>query len=67
MNLCIRFRKMYLGHIFMGNLPRFERIRLRQFCGTENKNGRASVKLQILHFNALNTKIYIKKKNLQKL
>ena len=62
MNLCNRFRKMYLGHIFMGNLPRFERIRLRQFCGTENKNGRASVKLQILHFNALNTKIYIKKK-----
>ena len=43
MNLCIRFRKMYLGHIFMVNLPRIEIAHLFKTVLWDRKQGRASI------------------------
>ena len=43
MNLCIRFRKMYLGHIFMVNLPRFERAHSFKIVLWKRKQERASI------------------------
>ena len=43
MNLCIRFRKMYLGHIFMVNLPRIEIAHLFKTVLWNRKQGRASI------------------------
>ena len=43
MNLCIRFREMYLGHIFMVNLPRIEKAHLFKTVLWDRKLGRASI------------------------